>query len=115
MMHWTHSVLLQIQGRKIFVFFGRELLPQGGGAGAPGRRRRLARGIFPADPALAPTPGQSHTGEVTSVLPGPTGQYLNISHFSLSEPKPAEEDGGTYELMQFQMKAGENNGGFKTF
>merc|ERR1712038_299555 len=33
----------------------------------------------------------------------------NLTLESLSEPKPAEEDGGTYELMQFQMKAGENN------
>merc|ERR1712241_889708 len=33
----------------------------------------------------------------------------NLTLESLSEPKQAEEQGGTYELMQFQMKAGENN------
>ena len=72
----------------------------------------MAAGIFPENPALAAAPGQSHTGEVA--VPGPL--WSIIEHFfSLSEPKLAEEEGGTYELMQFQMKAGENNGGFKTF
>ena len=79
----------------------------------------MAAGIFPADPALAPAPGQPHAGEVRAGLTGPHWPSLAINysqhHFSLSEPKQAEENGGTYELMQFQMKAGENNGGFKTF
>ena len=75
----------------------------------------MAAGILPADPALAPAPGQPHTGEVRAGLAGPHWPIITQHHFSLSEPKQAEEDGGTYELMQFQMKAGENNGGFQTF
>jgi len=33
----------------------------------------------------------------------------NLTLESLSEPLQAREEGGTYELMQFQMKAGQNN------
>ena len=69
----------------------------------------MAVGIFPEDSALAPQPGQPHPGQVRGTE---EEQETNCISFSLTEPAQSVETGGTYELMQFQMKAGKNEVNF---
>ena len=72
----------------------------------------MAVGIFPEDSALAPQPGQPHPGQVRGDGGGAGDQETNCISFSLTEPAQSVETGGTYELMQFQMKAGKNEVNF---
>ena len=56
--------LWEWESPSLLMWLCRELLPPGGHPSQAGRRPGVAAGIFPENPPVAPTPGQSHTGEV---------------------------------------------------